>query len=81
MLFMEIFQLDCYAVPELPPSRNPLHNCIGVTENMIYHYIEKMAKIPTRNNNMYTWFISHQHTKSSSWNQNVSRIKAHQNAT
>ena len=27
MSFMEIFQLDCYAVPELPPSRNHLHNC------------------------------------------------------
>ena len=27
MIFMEILQLECYAVPELPPSRNPLHNC------------------------------------------------------
>jgi len=54
MLFMEILHLDCYAVPKLPPSRNPLHNCIGVTENMIYHNIEKMAKIHTRNNKMYT---------------------------
>ena len=27
MIFIEILQLNCYAVPELPPSRNPLHNC------------------------------------------------------
>ena len=27
-IFIEILQLNCYAVPELPPSRNPLHNCI-----------------------------------------------------
>ena len=27
MIFMEILQLDCYAVQELSPSRNPLHNC------------------------------------------------------
>jgi len=27
MIFIEILQLSCYAVPELPPSRNPLHNC------------------------------------------------------
>ena len=27
MIFMEILPLECYAVPELPPSRNPLHNC------------------------------------------------------
>jgi len=26
MIYMEIFQLDCYAVPKLPPSRNPLHD-------------------------------------------------------
>jgi len=30
MIFIEILQLNCYAVPELPPSRNPLHNCIYV---------------------------------------------------
>ena len=28
IIFIEILQLNCYAVPELPPSRNPLHNCI-----------------------------------------------------
>ena len=28
IIFMEILQVDCYAVPELPPSRNPLHYCI-----------------------------------------------------
>ena len=28
MIFMETLQLECYAVPELPPSRNPLYNCI-----------------------------------------------------
>jgi len=27
MIFIEILQLNCYTVPELPPSRNPLHNC------------------------------------------------------
>ena len=27
---MEILQCNCYAVPELPPSRNPLHNCTVV---------------------------------------------------
>ena len=27
MIFMEILQLDRLAVPELPPSRNPLHHC------------------------------------------------------
>jgi len=27
IIFMEILQLDCYAVPELPLSRNSLHNC------------------------------------------------------
>ena len=27
MVFMEILQLHCYAVPELPPSRKPLHKC------------------------------------------------------
>ena len=27
MIFLEILQLECNAVPELPPSRNPLHNC------------------------------------------------------
>ena len=26
MIFMEILQLVCYSVPELPPSRNPFHN-------------------------------------------------------
>ena len=30
MIFIERMQLDCYAVPELPPSRNPLHNYIGM---------------------------------------------------
>jgi len=34
MIFIEILQLNCYAVPELPPSRNPLHNCIN---NMAIH--------------------------------------------
>ena len=29
MIFIEILQLNCYAVQELPPSRNPLHNCIA----------------------------------------------------
>ena len=35
MIFIEILQLNCYAVPELPPSRNPLHNCtlINAEEN------------------------------------------------
>ena len=28
MIFMKILQLDCYAVTELLPSRNPLHTCI-----------------------------------------------------
>ena len=28
IIFIETLQLNCYAVPELPPSRNPLHNCI-----------------------------------------------------
>ena len=28
MMFMEILQLDCYAVQELPLPRNPLRNCI-----------------------------------------------------
>ena len=27
MIFIEILQLNCYAVPELPSSRNALHNC------------------------------------------------------
>ena len=27
MIFIEILQLNCCTVPELPPSRNPLHNC------------------------------------------------------
>jgi len=27
MIFIEILQFNCYAVPELPPSRNPLHTC------------------------------------------------------
>ena len=27
MIFLEKLQLDCYTVPELPLSRNPLHNC------------------------------------------------------
>jgi len=31
MIFMEILELDCYAVPALhvPPYRNPLHNCLA----------------------------------------------------
>ena len=38
MILIEILQLNCYAVPELPPSRNPLHNCtlaciVGITTN------------------------------------------------
>jgi len=28
MIFMETLQLECYAVPELSSSRNPLYNCI-----------------------------------------------------
>ena len=28
MIFNKILQLNYYAVPELPLSRNPLHNCI-----------------------------------------------------
>jgi len=28
MIFIEILQLNWYAVPELPPSRNTLHNCM-----------------------------------------------------
>ena len=27
MIFIEILQFNCYAVPELPPSQNPLHDC------------------------------------------------------
>jgi len=30
MIFIEILQLNWYAVPELPPSRNTLHNCTFV---------------------------------------------------
>ena len=30
MLFMGKMQIDCYAVRELPPSWNPLHNCLHV---------------------------------------------------
>jgi len=35
MIFIEILQLNCYAVPELPPSRNPLHNCTVVDLNSL----------------------------------------------
>ena len=28
MIFNKILQLNYYAVPELPLSRNPLHSCI-----------------------------------------------------
>ena len=35
MIFMEKMQLDCYTVPELPPSRNTLHNCIDIKSSMI----------------------------------------------
>ena len=30
MIFNEILQINCYAVPELPPARNPSHNCIVI---------------------------------------------------
>jgi len=42
------------------------------TENIINHNLKQMVKIPSRNKNI---LISHQHTKSSSWNQNVTRIR------
>jgi len=38
MILIEILQLNCYAVPELPPSRNPLHNCIDIMfEHVHFH--------------------------------------------
>jgi len=43
------------------------------TENIINHNLKQMVKIPHPKQE-HTWFISHQHTKSSSWNQNVTRI-------
>ena len=27
MIVMETLRLDCYAVPEIPPSQNPLNPC------------------------------------------------------
>jgi len=39
MIFMEILQLDCYAVPELPPSQNALHNCIYSAHIIVLIYL------------------------------------------
>jgi len=36
---MEILQLDCYAVPELPLSRNPLYNCIISLERLEFIFL------------------------------------------
>ena len=47
MIFIEILQLNCYAVPELPPSRNPLHNCmyVGFMYGFIYVCIYVISAI------------------------------------
>jgi len=39
MIFMEILQLDCYAVPEQPPSQNALHNCIYSAHIIVLIYL------------------------------------------
>ena len=41
-VFIKILQLHCYAVPELPPSRNPLHNC---TSSTLLNYLQPMTVI------------------------------------
>ena len=46
MIFIEILQLNCNAVPELPPSRNPLHNCIlaetdSLLANALYDFLTR----------------------------------------
>ena len=40
MIFIEILQLNCYAVPELPPSRNPLHNSniVSTATTVLLHF-------------------------------------------
>ena len=53
MIFIEILQLNWYAVPELPLSRNPLHNCIqwDPTKTLFYHFFVNIKK--------NTWKLSH----------------------
>ena len=49
MIFIEILQLNWYAVPELPPSRNPLHNCMRFTYAFL-HCAVRLEKQPKRRN-------------------------------
>ena len=44
MIFIEILQLNWYAVPELPLSRNPLHNCTMLTPILRTHTKQQETK-------------------------------------
>jgi len=38
MIFIDILQLNWYTVPELPPSRNTLHNCKSECNVYVYSH-------------------------------------------
>ena len=47
MTFIEILQLNCYAVPELPLSQNPLHNCMSIGN--LFNFNSILPKVNTDN--------------------------------
>ena len=55
MIFIEILQLNCYAVPELPPSRNRLHNCIYYLDlSVLLGFVDMSSQIGCKRRKQYT---------------------------
>jgi len=50
MIFMEKLPFDCYTVPELPPSRNLLRNCIQINRRIWIIGEPKFATVYVMNN-------------------------------